>query len=272
MSNIVYVLTNPAMPDIVKIGMTDRDDVQKRMSELYSTGVPLPFECSMALQVEGKKAADIENALHTAFEPYRVNPSREFFNIEPEQAEALLRVISGIDVTPKVLEQDSAVPEEDREAASEYKRSQNLTNEKEFLESLNVYGIRVFERVLALARQRDTAIKWGKKGFSFNVISNGTAIAICYGYPPSSVYKQSIYTDFGTINRKSNLPDEALELIRKEALDIGVFVPVGSNSELASRIIQAFDDNQIDALIGWLSSVAERIREFETVNADSGQS
>lgn len=48
MSNIVYVLTNPAMPGIVKIGKTNREDPQVRMSELYTTGVPLPFECAIA--------------------------------------------------------------------------------------------------------------------------------------------------------------------------------------------------------------------------------
>ena len=52
MTNIVYVLTNPAMPGIVKIGMTDRPDVQRRMGELYSTGVPLPFDCVIAREIE----------------------------------------------------------------------------------------------------------------------------------------------------------------------------------------------------------------------------
>ena len=42
MSSIVYALNNPAMPGIVKIGKTDRDNPMVRMNELYSTGVPLP--------------------------------------------------------------------------------------------------------------------------------------------------------------------------------------------------------------------------------------
>ena len=44
---LVYVLTNSAMPGLVKIGMTTRDSVDTRMKELYSTGVPVPFECPM---------------------------------------------------------------------------------------------------------------------------------------------------------------------------------------------------------------------------------
>lgn len=32
---IVYILKNPAFPNLVKIGITMRDEVQIRMSELY---------------------------------------------------------------------------------------------------------------------------------------------------------------------------------------------------------------------------------------------
>ena len=52
MPNIVYVLTNPAMPGFVKIGMTDKNDVQIRMRELYGTGLPLPFECFVAREID----------------------------------------------------------------------------------------------------------------------------------------------------------------------------------------------------------------------------
>jgi len=69
---IVYVLKNPAFPNLVKIGITLRDEVQIRMSELYSTGVPLPFECVFAGKVKNVKV--VEASLHQAFNTNRVKP------------------------------------------------------------------------------------------------------------------------------------------------------------------------------------------------------
>lgn len=65
---IVYLLTNPAMPGMVKIGKTGRD-VEVRLNDLYTTGVPLPFECVYAARVSdmGKVEKTFHNALaHTA--------------------------------------------------------------------------------------------------------------------------------------------------------------------------------------------------------------
>ena len=264
MPNIVYVLTNPAMPGIVKIGMTEKDDVQLRMRDLYSTGVPLPFECVIARQIEDREAAKVESALHTAFDPSRINPSREFFQIEPEQVEALLLVMPGHDVTPRVSKQIAELQPEDIEAASEYKRRQTRTNELEFLESLNENVIRVYERVLALGKQEGMHINWGKKGFSLNVVSNGTKVVVCYGFPPSL----DISTDFALISRKTNLPQEAIETLRKQALDTRLFVHMGKHLELSCRTDQKLEEPQLDALIGWLEAVVARIREFESVNSD----
>ena len=61
---IVYVLTNPAMPDLVKIGMTNRDNVDARMKELFNTSVPVPFECGYACKVVGLRCEEVEKALH----------------------------------------------------------------------------------------------------------------------------------------------------------------------------------------------------------------
>ena len=103
----VYVLTNEAMPGLVKIGKTKRGDPQVRMDELYGTGVPVPFFCEMAMRVIDLNA--VEQALHTAFGPQRINPKREFFKIEPEQVTALLNVIGGQDVTPEVTETNETI-------------------------------------------------------------------------------------------------------------------------------------------------------------------
>ena len=95
---IVYVATNPLMPGIVKIGGTSRDDVQERLFELYSTGVPAPIIIEIARRVNNYE--EVESALHTAFEPSRATPDREFFEVAVEQVAAALGLAGGEDVTP----------------------------------------------------------------------------------------------------------------------------------------------------------------------------
>ncbi|PNG45926.1 MULTISPECIES: GIY-YIG nuclease family protein [unclassified Variovorax] len=86
----VYVLTNPAMPGIVKIGMTRASDVAQRIATLSgNSSVPLPFECVYACNVPD--ARKVEQALHVALGPDRINPSREFFRTSPTQVLAVRR-------------------------------------------------------------------------------------------------------------------------------------------------------------------------------------
>ena len=128
---IIYVLTNPAMPDMVKIGKTGRD-LLVRLKDLYSTGVPLPFECAYAAKVNDMD--EVERAFHTAFAPHKVNPRREFFSIDPKQAIALLKLISIEDVTPDIKKlADSVAPEaktsaENLESRLQLKRNRRRPN------------------------------------------------------------------------------------------------------------------------------------------------
>lgn len=50
------------MPDLVKIGMTNRDNVDARMKELFNTSVPVPFECGYACKVVGLRCEEVEKA------------------------------------------------------------------------------------------------------------------------------------------------------------------------------------------------------------------
>lgn len=117
---IVYILTNPAMPNLIKIGMTTHEDVKLRMAQIYTTGVPLPFECVYAARVANHEK--VEKALHVAFGPDRVNPKREFFEIEANQAIAIIKLMEVEDVTPKVAREREEVDEVDRDAGEAYAR------------------------------------------------------------------------------------------------------------------------------------------------------
>ncbi len=115
---IVYLLTNPVMPGLVKIGMTTQEDIERRMRELYTTGVPVPFECQFACKVKKTDCAKIEKALHTAFAPQRINANREFFRIQVEQAKAILELFHHTDVTEDVTEEIQNDLTDDEKAAS----------------------------------------------------------------------------------------------------------------------------------------------------------
>lgn len=115
---IVYVLTNPAMPGLVKIGMTSRNNIDERMKELYGTGVPVPFECKYACKVKSSDCEKIEKALHSAFAPDRINANREFFKIKPEQAMAILELFNREDVTQEITDEiDNDLTTEDKSAS-----------------------------------------------------------------------------------------------------------------------------------------------------------
>lgn len=89
MTEIVYVLTNEAMPGLVKIGCT-QSDLAARVRSLFQTGVPLPFEVFYACEVSNCKF--VEKQLHDAFGDHRVSKSREFFRISPERVKAALLI------------------------------------------------------------------------------------------------------------------------------------------------------------------------------------
>ncbi len=124
---IVYVLTNPAMPGLVKIGKTIQGSTEERMSTLYNSSVPVPFECQFAAKVPNVNETEV--ALHQAFSPNRINPRREFFDIEPDQAIVFLKLIALEDVTPQIrVEVDEGVDESSKHAREQMIRRRPSLN------------------------------------------------------------------------------------------------------------------------------------------------
>jgi hypothetical protein len=155
MEGIVYVLKNPAFTNLVKIGITTRDEVHVRMSELYTTGVPLPFECVYAGKVDDPKK--VEAALHHAFSNTRVNPSREFFDIDESQAIAILKLITIEDVTPVVSNELEKVDEVSKKAGKKYAKSRRP--QQNFIEM----GIEIGETLTTVDGEHSCTIAEEKK-------------------------------------------------------------------------------------------------------------
>ena len=119
------------MPGLIKIERTDQE-ADARLSQLYTTGVPVPFKCVMAVKPE-RSAAEVEQALHQAFEPLRLNAAREFFEIGPENVVAIMRLL-GEDVTDQVQaadDLDSELTATDRAARERADRRRPNFNFKE---------------------------------------------------------------------------------------------------------------------------------------------
>ena len=93
---IVYLLTHEAMPNLTKIGRTDRL-IEDRLRELNNTSVPFAFRCFYAAEVTN--AADVERRLHDAFKDSHVG--KEFFELHPYRAQRVLEMVALKDVTPR---------------------------------------------------------------------------------------------------------------------------------------------------------------------------
>lgn len=79
MKGYVYVLSNPSMPGIYKVGRS-KNGGRARASDLYTTGVPTPFEVETEILVSDSDHTEI--AVHEKLRELRVNDSREFFKAE----------------------------------------------------------------------------------------------------------------------------------------------------------------------------------------------
>ncbi len=85
----IYVAVNPSMPNLVKIGRTERPPEQ-RLKELSSpAGVPEEFHLVDFFPVASMQLA--EKHIHEHLRRHRRNPKREFFHMSAEEAVAFVQ-------------------------------------------------------------------------------------------------------------------------------------------------------------------------------------
>ncbi len=83
MSGFVYILENPSLLGIVKIGASEKHP-RARADELFSSGVPTPFDVVYFCSIQ--KPFEVEATVHGALNEHRVHAQREFFRVASAQA------------------------------------------------------------------------------------------------------------------------------------------------------------------------------------------
>ena len=104
---IVYILINPCLDGWVKIGMTERNDIDRRLKELNTpTNLPLSYRCYATYEVE--QPLEVEKRIHSIID--RIDDTlhareqlengrireREFFKISPETAYGIFKDIAAL--------------------------------------------------------------------------------------------------------------------------------------------------------------------------------
>lgn len=162
----------------------------------------------------------------------------------------------------RLLSQEIVVGKESGKPTHVASGSLPVVTEAAFLASLDENGLAVFSRILEFGKSLGLPIHWGTKGFSLNIDVDGTHIAVCFVYPPDSVYKQTLRTalrDVGGVQRKSAVPAEIIQSLWNQAQNTGLFVPAGR--DLKCLVNHKLSESEIESLVKWCESVEKAVRE-----------
>ena len=75
----IYVLSNPVMPGLYKVGWTERSP-EERAQELSATGLPEPFKVNYSVKTD--LSIDCEKLIHKELKDFRYRSDREFFKTD----------------------------------------------------------------------------------------------------------------------------------------------------------------------------------------------
>jgi hypothetical protein len=87
----IYILSNPTIPDTLKIGYTNLSPELRAKQISSSTGVVVPFKVEWAFRCFDGSL--MENEVHIALKEYRISNQREFFQVDLEEAKNIIILI-----------------------------------------------------------------------------------------------------------------------------------------------------------------------------------
>jgi hypothetical protein len=117
----IYCFSNPSMPGILKIGMTERTP-EARLSEANASDTwrpPTSYKIEFAKKVSNPFQK--EKTLHTLLEQYtdRIHARREFFRVSPEEVRKFFDLMDGEMWAEIAKDEDEDKEEEEEEETEE---------------------------------------------------------------------------------------------------------------------------------------------------------
>ena len=98
----IYIMTNPALKDMVKIGFAT--DVEVRRKQLSTTALPYEYEVYATYETSGNlEDKKLHKMIDNLNPDLRVSSNREFFVMSPKEAYELLEAIATISGTKDKL-------------------------------------------------------------------------------------------------------------------------------------------------------------------------
>lgn len=87
-AGFIYVLSNPSMPDVYKVGRSKHGGEHRAKQLSSTTSMPLPFKCEF--QIYDTDCIQFEQIVHDRLDDYRVNENREFFKLDLKRIYAVI--------------------------------------------------------------------------------------------------------------------------------------------------------------------------------------
>ena len=158
----------------------------------------------------------------------------------------------------RMISSDYVVGEEEFLKSEKIKSAElPKVDEKQFAASLDKYGESAFSKIFNFAKENLLTFHWGTKGFSLNFVLNGNCFCLCYGYPPNSVYKQSIYIGFEDLRRK--VSGKIFSFYEKEIVSMNCFLPL--KEKYKWMIDKSYKESDMEKYLNVLKQLINQIKQ-----------
>ena len=124
MNGFIYVFSNPSQKGLIKIGKSQSDPQSLRKDELYTTGVPEPFNVEYIAFVEDFHT--VEGLVHNKLNDFRPNKKREFFTCSIPHAILTIQQIARIKFEEVFYQSPEEIKKEQDRQLEEQEKQQRL--------------------------------------------------------------------------------------------------------------------------------------------------